>query len=254
MSGSEGFETIYHVLNSDLAGDSSRRVRSVSDLTAGVLASLKSFGYAHLRQAHTYDEFEEIAQQFGSIALRTDLAITPARNSIVYKADEIRLHQDNPAMNVLAWYCVRQDQLDGSARLLDTADVAAYFSADEIEIMKRTRIGYPDPDPHRHNPDRGLIAHLFWPLLSERAWRTEVYYVPWLLIDTYDEQQHRLLEKFAEYLRQKEENELITIRLKAGESLFIDNNRILHGRGPIQEDSQRFLKRVWIKRDASASR
>jgi alpha-ketoglutarate-dependent taurine dioxygenase len=66
------------------------------------------------------------------------------------------------------------------------------------------------------------------------------------LIDTYDEQQRRLLEKFAEYLRRKE---VITIRLKAGESVFIDNNRILHGRGPIQEDSQRLIKRVWIKAD-----
>jgi len=222
----------------------------MSDLSTEILASLKSLGYAHVCQSHTYEEFEEIAQQFGSIALRTDLAITPTRNSIVYKPNEISLHQDNPAMNVLAWYCVRQDQFDGSARLLDTGDVADHFSLDEIEIMKRTRIGYPDPDPNRHNPDRGLVAHLFWPLLSERARRTEVYYVPWLLIDSYDEQQRRLLEKFAEYLRRKEEHELITIRLKAGESLFIDNNRILHGRGPIQEDSQRFLKRIWIKRES----
>jgi len=249
MGGSKGFETTLQASSSDAAGYSSRRTQSVSDLTAEVLAALKSLGYAHLRQSHTYEEFEEIAQQFGSITLRTDLAITPARNSIVYKPDEIRLHQDNPAMNVLAWYCVRQDQLDGSAQLLDAGDVCDYFSPDEIAIMKSIRIGYPDPDPTRHNPDQGLVAHLLWPLLREKATRTEVYYVPWLLIDTYDEQQRRLLEKFAAYLRRKEENELITIRLKAGESLFIDNNRILHGRGPIQEDSHRFLKRVWIKAD-----
>jgi hypothetical protein len=246
MGGSKGLETTLHVSNSDAAGYSSRRTQSVSDLTAEVLASLKSLGYAHIRQSHTYEEFEEIAQQFGSITLRTDLAITPARSSIVYKPDEIRLHQDNPTMNVLAWYCVRQDQLDGSVQLLDAGDVCDHFSADEIAIMKTIRIGYPDPDPTRHNPDQGLIAHLLWPLLREKATRTEVYYAPWLLIDTYDEQQRRLLEKFAEYLRRKE---VITIRLKAGESVFIDNNRILHGRGPIQEDSQRLIKRVWIKAD-----
>ena len=216
-------------------------------MSAETLPSLKSIGYAHIRQTHTYEEFEESARQLGSIALRTDLAITPSRHSIVYKPDEIRLHQDNPAMNVLGWYCVRQDQLDGSARLLDAGDVCDHFSPDEIAIMKSIRIGYPDPDPTRHNPDQGLVAHLLWPLLRENATRTEVYYVPWLLIDSYDEEQRRLLDKFAEYLRRKEENELITIRLKAGESLFIDNNRILHGRGSIQKDSQRFLKRVWIK-------
>src|ERR1043166_3946304 len=223
--------------------------RSLSDMSVEVLASLKSLGYAHIRQTHTYEEFELMAQQLGSIALRTDLAITPSRNSIVYKPDEISLHQDNPAMNVLGWYCVRQDQFDGSARLLDAGDVRDHFSASEIEIMKGTRIGYPDPDPARHNPDRGLVAHLFWPLLRDHAARTEVYYVPWLLIDSYDQEQRRLLDKFADYVRRKEENELITIRLEAGESLFIDNNRILHGRGPIQKDSKRFLKRVWIKAD-----
>ena len=220
---------------------------SVSDMLAEVLTSLRSHGYAHVRQAHSYEQFEEIARQMGSIALRTDLAITPTRSSIVYKPDEISFHQDNPAMNILGWYCVQQDQLDGSSRLLDAGDVSDHFSRDEVEVMKRTKVGYPNPDPSQHNPDRGLISHLFWPLLTEKATRIEVYYVPWLLIDSYDEKQCRVLEKFAAYLRDKEENELIIIRLETGESLFIDNNRILHGRGAIQEKSQRFLKRVWIK-------
>jgi hypothetical protein len=219
-----------------------------SDLSSRVLASLKSLGYAHLSEPHNHDEFERIAVGLGSIALRTDLVITPTRNSIVYRPHEITLHQDNPTMNVIGWYCVRQDQFDGSTRLLDAGDVVDYFSRDEIEMMKRTNVAYPDPDSSRHNPDVGLTAHLFWPLLTENPTRTEVYYVPWLLIDAYDEQQSRVLEKFAKYYRRKEADQLITIRLKAGESLFIDNNRILHGRGPIQEDSQRFLKRVWIKR------
>lgn len=248
MGGRKGIEPTFDFSDPKVAPNSLVSAGTSSDLSGRVIASLKSLGYAHISEPHAHEEFEEIAARLGSIALRTDLAITPTRNSIVYKPHEITLHQDNPAMNVIGWYCVRQDQFDGSSRLLDAGDVADYFSRDEIEIMKRTNVGYPDPDSSRHNPDLGLVAHLLWPLLTEKPTRTEVYYVPWLLIDAYDQQQGRVLERFAEYLRRKEGNELITIRLKAGESLFIDNNRILHGRGPIQEDSQRFLKRVWIKR------
>ena len=247
MGGRKGIETTCEFSDPDAALDPLSSKRTPSDLSAEVLASLRTLGYAHVRQARAAEEFDKVAQQLGSIALRTDLTITPQRSSIVYKPDEITLHQDNPTMNVLGWYCVRQDEFDGSARLLDAGDVGDYFSRSEIEIMRRTNVGYPDPDPSRHNPDVGLIAYLLWPLLTEKATRTEVYYVPWLLIDSYDELQSRVLEKFAEYLRTKEESELITIRLRAGESLFIDNNRVLHGRGPIKENSKRFLKRVWIK-------
>jgi hypothetical protein len=218
-----------------------------SHLRAGILASVQTLGYAHLTQPHTADDFEMAASQLGSIALRTDLAITPERSSIVYKPDEIRLHQDNPEVNMLGWYCVHQDEFDGSALLLDTGEISRHFSPSEIETMSGINVRYPDPDPNRHNPDGGLIAYLLWPLVTKKTTRTEVYYVPWLLADSYDEDQRRVLEKFIEYLRAKEENQLIRIRLKAGESLFIDNNRMLHGRGPIRQDSKRFLKRVWIK-------
>ena len=212
------------------------------------LASIQSLGYAHIKQQLSPKEFEIVAQQMGSIALRTDLTIAPMRSSIVYKPDEIAFHQDNPAMNILGWHCVRQDDLDGSSRLLDASDVADHFSVEQRRIMASINVRYPDPDPSRHDPDRGLIAYLLWPLLTRKPTRYEVYYVPWLLLDSYDEEQRRVLEEFGEYLREKEHKQVTIIRLKQGESLFIDNNRMLHGRAPIQNDSKRFLKRVWIER------
>lgn len=219
-----------------------------ADLSAGILASLQTLGYAHVARPHTAGDFEMTACQLGRVVLRTDLAITPERSSIVYKSDEIRLHQDNPEVNILGWYCVQQDECDGSALLLDTGDIAAHFSRAEIATMTTINVRYPDPDQSRHNPDRGLTAYLPWRLVTEKSTRAEVYYVPWLLADSYDENQRRVLAKFTEHLRVKEETQLVRIRLKAGESLFIDNNRMLHGRGSISQNSKRFLKRVWIKR------
>lgn len=250
MGGREGIERTRESLGLDATVDSLSAERGARELSAEVLASIQSLGYAHVRQPLTAEDFDLVAQQLGSIALRTDLAITHNRSSIVYKPDEIAFHQDNPVMNILGWYCVRQDEFDGSARLLDSGDVANYFSRSEIKIMSSVNVRYPDPDPLRHNPDRGLIAYLLWPLVTEKSTRCEVYYVPWLLLDSYDEEQSRVIEQFAEYLRAKEQNQVIRIRLREGESLFIDNKRMLHGRGPMQRDSKRFLKRVWIKRNA----
>lgn len=221
--------------------------RDTGELRVEILASLQKLGYAHIKTRLTAEDFDFTAQQLGDITLRTNLTLTHNRSSIVYKPDEITFHQDNPLMNIIGWYCVRQDELDGSMQLIDAGDVADYFSPRELKILSSINVRYPDPDPNRHNPDSGLFAYLLWPLVTEKTARTDVYYVPWLLADGYDEEQQRTLAKFAAYLRAKEESRLVAIRLSEGESLFIDNNRVLHGRGPIQPDSKRFLKRVWIK-------
>ena len=248
MAGREGIEMSGAVSGLDATLNSISGDRNTVELSAAVLASLAARGYAHIKPPHTAQDFDAVAQQLGTITLRTDLTLTPDRSSIVYKPAEIDFHQDNPTMNILGWYCVQQDELDGSVRLLDAGDVAAHFSRRERQLMSSINVRCPESDPGRHNPDKGLIAYFLWPLLTETPTRTEVYYVPWLLVDAYDEDQQRALAKFAAYLSAKEEKQLISIRLKVGESLFIDNNRLLHGRGPIQQDSKRFLKRVWIKR------
>ena len=252
MSSCEGIEGHGQSPGRDAAPDPFGEEKEAVALLVETLAAIESLGYAHVKQPRALETFESMAQQMGAIIMRTDLAITPERSSIVYKSDAIAFHQDNPAMNILGWYCVRQDEIDGSALLLDTGDVAEHFSPEEMEVMRSVSVRYPHPDPLYHNPDMGLVAYLLWPLLTGKATRPQVYYVPWLLLDSYDEKQRRVLEKFAGYLRAKEANQVISIRLREGESLFIDNNRMLHGRGPLQQDSKRFLKRVWIKRDSKS--
>jgi hypothetical protein len=250
MGGTDGARLTREFSGLDSTLDRFSVERDAPRLAAEVLTSIRTLGYAHITELLTAEDFDLVAQALGSIALRTDLAITQDRSSIVYKPDEIAFHQDNPAMSILGWYCVRQDEFDGSARLIDVGDVAERFLQDELETMTSINVKYPDPDPLRHNPDKGLVAHLLWPLVTLKATRCEVYYVPWLMLDSYNEEQSRVIEKFSAYVRAKEETQVIRIRLKEGESLFIDNNRMLHGRGPMRQDSKRFLKRVWIKRDS----
>jgi hypothetical protein len=211
------------------------------------VAAISRQGYAHVTKPMSVEGFEAIARRLGSIAMRTDLTITPGRSSIVYKPDAIAFHQDNPSMNIIGWHCVQQDEFDGSARLIDTADVVDHFSANQLAIMTGIYVKCPDADPSRHNPDKGLVAYILWPMLTKKPTRCEVYYVPWLLLESYTAEQQEVIDQFDEYLRAKE---IINIRLNQGETLFIDNNRMLHGRAAINSGSKRFLKRVWIKRDS----
>jgi hypothetical protein len=216
-------------------------------LSEVILATIEQQGYAHITTPLDVESFEAVATRLGSIAMRTDLVITPGRSSIVYKPDAIAFHQDNPLMNIIGWHCVQQDDIDGSAQLIDTADIADHFTVEQLRTMTGIEIRCPDADSSRHNPDKGLIAYFLWPMLTEKNTRCEVYYVPWLMLDWYRAEQREIIHKFDEYLLTKE---VINVRLNEGETLFIDNNRLLHGRGPIQPGSKRFLKRVWIKRDS----
>jgi hypothetical protein len=211
------------------------------------LAALEQHGYAHITKPLDVESFEALAARLGFIAMRTDLAITPGRSSIVYKPDAIAFHQDNPTINIIGWYCVQQDDIDGSAQLIDTVDIADHFTLEQLTIMTGIEIRCPDADPGRHNPDKGLISYFLWPMLTKKSMRCEVYYVPWLMLDSYSAEQQQVIQKFDEYLLAKE---VMNLRLNEGETLFIDNNRLLHGRGPIHAGSKRFLKRVWIKRDS----
>lgn len=223
-------------------------LRSGQMLAAKILAAVKSFGYAHIKQLLSVEEFEAVSEQMGAIYLRTDLALKPDLGSIVYKSDGIGFHADNPTVYIIGWYCVRQDETDGSSRLIDTSDLIAFFAPDELDALGTITVRCPDHG--RHDPDNGVEAYFYAPLVSRHAARCHVYYAPWHLPDIYDEIQTRALEKFFQYVEAKERAGAISIRLKEDESLFFDNRRMLHGRGAIGQESKRLIKRVWIRNDS----
>ena len=206
MGASEGSERTREYSGLDATIDSFFNERRARELSNEVLASIQSLGYAHLRQPLTTETFDIVAQQLGSIALRTDLTITRNRSSIVYKPDEIAFHQDNPVMNILGWFCLQQDEVDGSALLLDTSDVADYFSRSELKIMGNVMVEYPTPIPCVTTRMRaGCIPSLA--AVTEKETRCEVYYVPGC--STPMTQKKAEDRKFAEYLRGKEPNQVI---------------------------------------------
>jgi len=227
---------------------------SGSELTAGILNALRTYGYAYITRPLSLAAFERTSQNLGRIELKTDIKIDPeqlqrqVQNRVTggrpstYQAQELDFHSDNPEMNVLAWYCLKQDLLEGAIYLLDTDTVAKRLSQDELAILTTTKVMYSNK---LNKADQEQL--LTEPLLTKIGSGYRVYYQSWLLLDTYNEEQRAVLKRFSDCIRDLEKTSRIGVRLAEQQSLFIDNRRMLHGRGPLPENSHRHLVRFFIR-------
>jgi len=72
--------------------------------------------------------------------------------------------------------------------------------------------------------------------------RWHIFYAPWLVPDAAPP----VLRVLGESLRAEERFRVVEIRLEVGQTLIVDNHRMLHGRRALCEGSKRRLKRFWI--------
>ena len=160
-----------------------------------------------------------------------------------YGSDVVGFHTDNIRVDVMAMYCVEQDEIDGAILLLDTGDLAEHFSPRELAALSSLELWAPPVTPP------GKAREDFYyraPLISRSAEGYRVYYIPWLLPDSLDQPASEMLKRFSDYLKEKEETGLIRLPVEKQESVFIDNHRMLHGRGAITENSKRHMLRHYI--------
>lgn len=223
----------------------------IKNLSVNILSEIKTHGYAYIKQPLSLDDFELISGQLGMIKGRADIKIDKTQEIAqqrarkvknrpsAYQAETFAFHQDNPTADMFAWYCREQDDTDGTMLLLDTGDVGDYFSAEDLAVMSSVNIRYS----LRVKDNEEFSVR---PLVLRKDSTYNVYYQPWLLLDSYDTEQSLALEKFSEYLKHKEKTQLISVPIKRGECLFIDNHRILHGRNAIADNSKRHLIRLMI--------
>jgi O-methyltransferase len=222
---------------------------------AEVRASLREHGLARL-QPMAEDRFVELAASLGEIELRTDLVIDPALEEedrlrrradgkpdrpVVYSPSELGFHTDRPTVDVIGWYCVEQDASDGAVLLIDTADLEEHFSAAELAALEKVEVGYSLRDRETGGEELRTA-----PLASRGPRGRLVYYAPWQLPQGTDAATARLLAGFAAYVERKRETSLRRIRLQPGESLLIDNHRLLHARGELSPASRRHIVRLYI--------
>ncbi len=187
-------------------------------------------GWTILRPQAREALLAELAQ-LGPVIQTTE--ITPRANSKAALATEkeMQLHTDHPRARWISWECIRQSSEGGYSLLKDTKpalDVLTDAERDELRVLSiRTHVVFPD--------DTGT-----YPVLrSDEDGANWVYFTPWMT----DGQSSPAFQKFIQAL---DVTPTFSVRLYPGESLLIDNGRMLHGRSALGGDKNRLLIRRWI--------
>ena len=239
------------------AGETARGpgVDDLARIAQTIRSSITTDGLALVTTRLSAEDFKVLGRMIGTVDLQSDIRVDPARRRAQmatrsdamgkarpsgYQAESLALHTDRLTAAVLAWYCVEQGETGGETILVDVSDVAEQFSSDELTILCRTPISYAIPRP---DAEEQVYQQ---PLLTRVGARYEVFYMPWSISEPSQPEDRRVLEKFADYLRRAQDQRAIRVRLQPGESLFIDNRRMLHGRDALPETSKRHLLRLYI--------
>ena len=226
---------------------------TLDEISAAIRNVLNAAGYFHLTSPMSMEHYEQIAGRLGTIVLRSDVKVDLDRARTqeevrhirgrggIYSPRPLHLHTD-PNADLVSWYCVEQDETGGPMLMVDLGALEEHFSSEELEVLGRVELWSP---ARKSESEPETLTPL--PMLVRTDNRYKIFYAPWLLRDSYDGDAGRVLEKFADYLKRKEETQLITLPIKKHDTIFVDNRRMLHGRGELPTTSKRHLVRFYLR-------
>ncbi len=187
-------------------------------------------GFALLRDL-SEDSAVDSVNGLGDVLLRTDICPKANARGDVSTDLPMDLHTDHPRARWIAWHCIRQSSEGGESLLVDSVPLIARLTNHERDTLRntqaRTHLVFPADRP----------THSVLSPVKEGADR--IYFAPWLISAEASQPLRRLGSLIANAER-------ISIRLKQGDLLVIDNTRMLHGRKAIRGDRDRLLRRYWI--------
>jgi len=202
----------------------------MSNTFISIGATAASKGWTILRPQPQSTLLAELAQ-LGPVIQTTE--ITPRANAKAALAtdQEMALHTDHPRARWISWECIRQSSEGGYSLLKDTKPALDSLSSAEREELRslriRTHVVFPD--------DTGA-----YPVLRQDGDGSDwVYFTPWMT-------DGESSPAFCKFIQALEVTPTLTLRLYPGESLLIDNGRMLHGRSALGGDKDRLLIRRWI--------
>ena len=221
---------------------------TADQVSAAIQDVLMKSGYLHLTWPMSFEQYEQVAGRLGKIVLRSDVKVDLERarsqeqvrhlrgRGGIHSPSPLHLHTD-PNADLVSWYCVEQDETGGPMLMLDE-----HFSPKELEILSRVELWSPS---RKSEAEQETLTPM--PMLTRKGGKYRIFYASWLLRESYDDEANRVLEKFAAYLRKLEETQLISLPIKKHDTVFIDNGRMLHGRGALPETSRRHLVRLYLR-------
>ncbi len=202
----------------------------MNDALSATPYGLAAKGWTVLRPQAREALIEHLTQ-LGLVVQTTE--ITPKANAKAALATdkEMQLHTDHPRARWISWECVRQSSEGGFSLLKDTKPALDSLTPAERhelrELSIRTHVVFHD--------DAGA-----YPVLRNDGDGADwVYFTPWMT----DGHSSPAFRKFIQAL---EATPTQSVRLHPGESLLIDNGRMLHGRSALGGDKDRLLIRRWI--------
>jgi len=226
---------------------------TTEELSAAIRSALEADGYLHLRWPMSMENYEAIAGRLGTIVLKSDVKVDRARaenqeqvrqikgRGGIYSPGALHFHTD-PIADLVSWYCVEQDDGGGPMLMLDLGDLEESFSEEELAVLSTVKLWRPS---RKSESEQETLTPV--PLLSRINGKYAISYAEWLLRESDDLEICKVLERFAAYLKNKEETQLITLPIKPHDTVFLDNRRMLHGRGELPTSSKRHLVRLYLK-------
>jgi hypothetical protein len=215
--------------------------------------TLETDGYLHLTWPMTMEDYEAIAGRVGTIVrksnVKVDLARAQSQEQVrrikgrggIYSPSALGFHTD-PVADLVSWYCVEQDDGGHPMMVLDLRDLEGHFSAEEREILSRVELLSPT---RKSETEQETLTPT--PLLTKTNGKYKICYAPWLLRESEDAAVRKIAAKFTAYVKNKEETQLIVLPVKPRDTVFLDNHRMLHGRGELPQTSKRHLVRFYLR-------
>ena len=226
---------------------------TTEQISAAIRDALETDGYLHLTWPMTMENYEAIAGRVGTIVQKNDVKVDLARAQSqeqarkikgrggIYSPGALGFHTD-PIADLVSWYCVEQDDSGGPMMMLDLGDLEEHFSTEEREVLSRVELLSPTKKPEAEQETLTPT-----PLLTKTNGKYKIYYAPWLLRESEDPSVRKIAEKFAAYVKNKEETQLIVLPVKPRDTVFLNNHRMLHGRGELPRTSKRHLVRFYLR-------
>lgn len=199
--------------------------------------ALDTVGFVHLSGWVGDADFRRLARSLGRVVGEELIALRPGAHAYVAKASAVPLHTDHPKVRIVGWRCEEQDANDGASLLLDGLAVLRSLAPMVRATLPHVELACP--------PLSGGPPSLRSPVLTHAGGRERLFCSPWLR----PADPLAPLEEALSSLRcalAAAASSAVRIRLAAGEVLFIDNQRILHGRDAIPPTSTRRLVRLWV--------
>lgn len=218
-----------------------------------LLDGIRTGGVVVVRGGLSRRRFFALARRLGYVFDESFVYVDETTPRFVRMPHPVPFHTDHAKANIVAWLCEMSE--DSRFCYMDARRIYAGMTPDDQEALARVTSYVPAP----HGP--GFTRPALTVPVVERAARPprfhwESYWgtkplradSPAGLLPTTPAEQ-RAVKRFWAHIDIEPERADITLALAAGDAVFVDNNRFLHGRGALPRTSPRQLYRLWINTD-----